>query len=261
MITTTGPVAIVPLFLLEDQTVCHGAIRLWGILYAKWADQEGHHTPSRSELAAQLDQSTDTIDRWIKQLRDAGVLNIIPQATPQHRRVPNRYELNIVRPSRTHAAPPSAPKPLTPEELIKVNREELAVSKGISAEVQARERVLQSTNSIKRTKGYPRWDQFWARYPRRHRKAAAHKVWIKLGAESNEELYLAIMVGLRKHIAVWTTENRERRFIPYPRTWLNDEGWLDEVDADVPMPVLSKQTRTIVSSTERFLARHNGGSK
>jgi len=262
--TTTGSLAIVPLFLLENLTVSHGAIRLWGLLYARFSDREGTSTPSRAEMAAALDQSTDTIDRWIKQLTRAGVLRVIPHEGTQPRRIPNQYELTVIDPSRIHTAPLPAPIPTTKKERGLLDGDEAATGGGVHTEVAVRERGSRKVQVHISTKAYekfPRWTQFYQRYPRKNRKASAHKAWIKLGAEDNEELFLAIMVGLRKYLAVWQRDNTERRYIPYPATFLNGRQWEDALEDEPPALVLSKQTRTMVSATERFLSRHNGGLK
>lgn len=67
---------------------------------------------------------------------------------------------------------------------------------------------------------------FWAAYPTKKSKGKAEKTWEKI--KPDEQLFTAIMAGLEraKRSASWKREGG--RFIPYPSTWLNAKGWLDE---------------------------------
>jgi hypothetical protein len=263
MRNSTGPLALVPLFLLENEAVSHGAIRLWALLYAKFSYAEttvDYEPPSRAEMAVLLGQSTDSVDRYIKQLQKAGVMRVLPQSTTSAKRVPNSYELLITHPTSIHAATPPAPVHPVQEGLTLLEKGQLAEGGGVSPEVYAREREKKSVRTST-SKKYVRWTQFWARYPRKHQKADALRVWIKLGAEQDETLFLAIMVGLRKYVAVWQREQREQRFIPYATRFLNSKQWEDALDEEplVEAASLSKQTQAMASSTRRFLERHEGG--
>ena len=68
------------------------------------------------------------------------------------------------------------------------------------------------------------FEQFWSAYPRKKSKGQAEKAW-KAHANGNIE---PIMAGLQRAIASteWAKDNG--KFIPYPATWLNAKGWLDE---------------------------------
>lgn len=78
------------------------------------------------------------------------------------------------------------------------------------------------------------FDQFWVAHPKRVGKAAALAVWDRLQPASEDEddqLFNAIMDGLEVETARWREEKREERYIPDPRTWLNQKRWvgLEEV--------------------------------
>ena len=68
---------------------------------------------------------------------------------------------------------------------------------------------------------------FWAAYPRRKNKGTALKVFLR--AKQRADL-VDILAGVEraKHSADWRKE--DGRYIPYPATWLNANGWEDEFD-------------------------------
>lgn len=71
------------------------------------------------------------------------------------------------------------------------------------------------------------FEQFWAAYPRKRSKGQARKAWAKL--RPNEQLLQAIIAGIERARTSdqWTRDDGQ--FVPHPATWLNAEGWLDEV--------------------------------
>ena len=71
--------------------------------------------------------------------------------------------------------------------------------------------------------------QFWDIYPRKRGKEQAMKTWtnLKPSADLAKEIIAAI-----KKINEYDFSNRVKSKIPYPSTWLNAKGWLDEVGED-----------------------------
>ena len=72
------------------------------------------------------------------------------------------------------------------------------------------------------------FDEFWAEYPKKRSKGQAEKTWVKL--KPDEQLFEAIMTGLKraKTSVDWTRNGGQ--YIPYPSTWLNAKGWEDEYE-------------------------------
>lgn len=71
------------------------------------------------------------------------------------------------------------------------------------------------------------FEAFWALYPKKKSKGRAKTVWDKL--DPSGEIIRAIMEKLPLLMASeeWTKDGG--RYIPYPATWLNAEGWNDEI--------------------------------
>jgi DNA-binding MarR family transcriptional regulator len=74
-VSDTGPFALIPEWVIR-LPVSHGSFRLYATI-ARFADYDtGHAFPSRQTLAGRLDVSTDTVDRWLRELEKAGALEI-----------------------------------------------------------------------------------------------------------------------------------------------------------------------------------------
>lgn len=75
--------------------------------------------------------------------------------------------------------------------------------------------------------GMSDFDEFWESYPKKVSKGQARRTWQKLNP--NEQLQGKILATLEqaKTSEQWAKENG--RYIPNPSTWLNAEGWEDEI--------------------------------
>lgn len=75
-----------------------------------------------------------------------------------------------------------------------------------------------------------RFEEYWKLYPRKRNKYDAMQVWSSLNPD--DELFEAIMAGLKKAVNSKEWKEQEGRFIPYPATWLRKSRWLDEYTED-----------------------------
>ena len=96
----------IPEWLL-DMEISDRAIRLFGVMAAKFADRETNTAyPSRTTLASSLGCSSDSVDRAIKELEHAGAL-VVERRNDGKQSLTSVYLLCFVRPtSRTVAATP-----------------------------------------------------------------------------------------------------------------------------------------------------------
>ena len=69
------------------------------------------------------------------------------------------------------------------------------------------------------------FERFYEAYPKRKAKPIAFKAWLKHKPDINVVLKSLIM---HKKSDQWTKNKGE--FIPYPASWLNAEGWNDEIE-------------------------------
>ena len=69
------------------------------------------------------------------------------------------------------------------------------------------------------------FNAFWEIYPNKVGKAEAAKAWGKLTKQDHDEA----LTGIVMHSGRWEDEGTEKRFIPHPKTWLNQRRWEDEI--------------------------------
>jgi 5-methylcytosine-specific restriction endonuclease McrA len=88
------------------------------------------------------------------------------------------------------------------------------------------------------------FDVFWKLYPRKKSKGDAKRAWSKL--KPNEPLQDRILRALEraKTSDDWTKD--AGKYIPYPASWLNAEGWEDEPTKVVPIRLQQPARTTIV---------------
>lgn len=72
------------------------------------------------------------------------------------------------------------------------------------------------------------FNEFWKAYPKKRSKGQAKKVWQRL--KPDEQLESQILIGVER--AKKSEQWQNAKYIPYPATWLNAEGWEDDIEAD-----------------------------
>ena len=83
------------------------------------------------------------------------------------------------------------------------------------------------------------FETFWKKYPKKKSKGQAEKAWKNMKPDT--VLVQEIMSGLEKAIASYDWKKEGGKFIPYPATWLNAKGWLDEYSS-IPFDKSKTQT-------------------
>lgn len=84
------------------------------------------------------------------------------------------------------------------------------------------------------------FEQFWLLYPRKQKRKNAFEIWLKNKLHSkSDEINLHLM---KRTETEW--KGKSKNFIPLPTTFLNSEGWYDEIITNqnvVPMKVNTSQ--------------------
>lgn len=75
------------------------------------------------------------------------------------------------------------------------------------------------------------FEEFWKEYPNKKVKKKALQTWMRI--KPDEKLFESIMTGLSKAKSSSQWRKDGGMFIPHPATWLNQERWNDEINADV----------------------------
>lgn len=76
------------------------------------------------------------------------------------------------------------------------------------------------------------FEEFWKAYPKRKAKGAAMKAWSKIKAKADTLQAITTALAWQRTSADWTKDAGQ--FIPYPASYLNAQGWLDEAPAGAP---------------------------
>lgn len=76
-----------------------------------------------------------------------------------------------------------------------------------------------------------RFERFWKAYPKKLCKGDARKAWLTI--LPNEELLGKMLrtIETEKKCSHW--QDSGGKFIPYPASWLNAEGWENEVNIEL----------------------------
>ena len=81
---------------------------------------------------------------------------------------------------------------------------------------------------------------FWSAYPKKKNKGQAEKAFQKLNPDP--DLLTLILSGIERAKRTEGWRKQDGQFIPYPATWLNAQGWLDE-DSTAQKGPLPKNAR------------------
>ena len=100
----------------------------------------------------------------------------------------------------------------------------LANAKPMLREYSIEENRINNNNAQKNEIFEQRFEIFYKEYPRKVNKKETLKWFIK--HKPNEELFNLIMTNLKEQKKFW----KEKKYIPYPTSWLNGEKWNDELE-------------------------------
>lgn len=209
---------MVPEWLLD---ACQSpiAIKLYCHL-GRFADRNtGECDPRRGRLAAAMHCSRDTVDRALKELKDAGGVSWEQRVGDDGDFTSNVYTLHrMPPPGRTDAATPGRESAATggrTDAAHNQNQFEPEVVPNGTTRVPSAKRVDLTSPAD--------FDRFWTTYPLHKAKAAAEKAWPKaVKAAGGVEVLIAAAERYR-------TELRATGAIcAYPASWLNGRRWEDE---------------------------------
>lgn len=86
-----------------------------------------------------------------------------------------------------------------------------------------------------------KFKEFWKLYPRKVSPKVCKPIFENY-VKNKLEIADEIIAGLRAHIPIYA--NREKKFIPHPKTWLNQARWEDDISLENDNdPTPSKPTR------------------
>lgn len=107
------------------------------------------------------------------------------------------------------------------------------------------------------------FDQFWAAYPRKVKKAAAVRAFRVAMTKTTIAVILTALAWQRRQ-PQWRVQRDGSCFIPYPATWLNGEQWMDEppegsgIPAPIEPPLTAEQGARLRALAESIRQRDYG---
>lgn len=96
---------------------------------------------------------------------------------------------------------------------------------------------------------HARFERFYEAYPLKKSRGAAEKAFGRL--RPDDALLDAMLEGLEKRKASGTWV--DPKYIPYPATWLNAQGWLDAIDVEY-----SAEARAVIDAFNEVLGEQLG---
>ncbi len=96
-------------------------------------------------------------------------------------------------------------------------------NRGVNPKDKAQIPESRTKSKKENTAALARFDEFWSAYPKRVKRGAAERAWIKALKLADAETIIAAA-----HAYAPTRAGQDKTFTPHPASWLNDKGWLDE---------------------------------
>jgi len=210
---------VLPNAIFEDKEM---SLKATGLLNYALSKPEDWKIKTQ-DIINRFSDGRDSVYSAIKELEKLGYMTKVQDQENNGKFTEVVYEVYDT-PRKTKPLP-AKPLPANPQHSNTDISNTEEIPKGISS----------GTPSFKRS-GFPdgstqdkRFTEFWALYPKKLKKKEAREAFKKIIKTS--EMYALLRVGLEKWVKEWDTwEDTERRYIPYPSTWLNGERWEDEIE-------------------------------
>lgn len=198
----------------------------------------GQRLASFSKIAGELRLSVQNIRTSIDHLKSTGEVTCRSQGGHSIFTVVNYNSFQQLTSQLTNSQQ-SPNKALTNDQQQRKNDKNIENEKNIlppkspQGEGQAEALTVETAGGAADAAAQPKtpvqgFEEFFKAFPKKASKGSAMKAWNKLrpGKELREKIMAA--VERAKKSEQWNRENG--RFIPYPATWLNAQGWEDELE-------------------------------
>jgi biotin operon repressor len=198
--------------------------------------------PSLARIAERLRCSEDTVRRSIRRLQVIGAVAVESRVS-EGRQTSNRYHLagdaplDRAAPTRGRPCTDATPDPGTGA------RGEGGTGATRSRAMKDPEQEDPENTPAHRADERVSFEAFWELYPRRVAKRAAQTAWKSALKRADVDAVLTpgelILAGLRRRVGWWAQSRTPADKIAHPATWLNRDGWFDEIE---PAPVAKAAT-------------------
>ena len=170
------------------------------VLLANYADEKGSCYPSYTHIAEKIGLKTPKmVQKAIKKFSDLGLLVIEHRTLENGGYTSNRYHLKL-------------------EGVAEYPRVIIDPGQGKQTTSNTKDETKENLER--------RFNLFWSMYPRKVGKKDARTMFKRVNKKESEKL----MYGLKRFIE--ENKNTEKRYIPHPSTWINQERWNDYFETD-----------------------------
>lgn len=230
------PFECVPHWLLFDARVSGNALRVYLVLRKHRDYDTGKAWPGLTRIAELVGLSVNSVRRLIRDLESVGAVTVTERYTPDGGQTSNLYYVHWekVSPHQTDDSDPlkpvggDAPKKVTVPPLPSVVPEQRPIFNEDPTEQDPTNKTAATASAF---------DEFYTAYPRKKQRGQAEKAWTKAVKHTDPAVIVSGAVQFRQ----WCErDGKDPQFIPYPSTWLNGKGWLDERD---PEPLTAAERR------------------
>jgi len=238
----------IPNAIMECREITQSEKLVWGRL-AQFSGKDGECHPSMEQIADGVGISERQAKRAIKALAENGFIMIVkPSGKERLMHWRNRY-LFLDHPCFSGSGSVDQNAPSGGDTSVPSDGVVSVPSKEVTPVSPPRKRIIKE-NHIKRErkKEGTNFALFWQLYPKKKSKGNARKAFEKLGP--SQHLFEKIMDGLNAAVKSKDWEQDGGKWIPYPATWLNAEGWEDEHD-DTPPEVIDYKRRAKLRAADR----------
>ena len=175
--------------------------------------ETGDCFPSIGRLAQCCEMDKSAVHRHIGTLTTKGLISVKRRRRDDGGFTSNYYTLHLEDPMLQNERDPSGKMLYPPVAKSDTNLGNINLGKN---------EIVMVRNIDETIKDFERW---WRIYPRKVGKAKAAPLFAKVREQINVEEIMEATIKFAQSM-----EGQEKRFIPHPTTWLNQERWNDEIE-------------------------------
>ncbi len=108
---------------------------------------------------------------------------------------------------------------------VRVRKTDGERTKNVRTAYEKRTHKRQPQKTTPKDNGQTTFGLFWSAYPRKVKKEAARKAWLKLNPDDLMTARIVKAVEAHKRQTQWATIE----YVPHPATWINARQWEDEI--------------------------------
>jgi hypothetical protein len=205
-------------------------------------EQTGQCFPGQALLAEMTSQSRATVGRSLAALESLGVITRARRKKSGQYRTSDYFVLNTSYAAESYVAESHVAESHVADRAMSRSNASILMphSDGVIEEIEERGKKEREVIPAIALFDAPTVDDFYALWPRKKDKPAATRAWAKAIKKVPAEL---ILKAAQAYVA--NPHMPDRHYVPYPASWLNAEGWNDDLEGPrVALRSSSKPTPT-----------------